>query len=92
LTDLDITRLFIVECPKCQKAVWLLSYGSYDEKAIHYCTRCDYTFATGLRGEFLGHKELAERYLQKYTHEKFYSQPAQLISNWSNYQGTFEDK
>ena len=65
MTDIDITRLLIVECPKCQKGVWLLSYGSYDEEAIHYCTRCDYTFATGSRGEFLGHQELAERYLKK---------------------------
>jgi len=65
LTDLDITRLFMVECPKCQKGVWLLSYGSYRENAIHYCWHCDYTFATDLRGELLGHLEWAKQYLDK---------------------------
>jgi len=65
LTDIDIAQLIIVDCPKCQEGVWLLSYGSYDKNAIHYCTRCDYTFATDLRGELLGHVEWAKRYLEK---------------------------
>ncbi len=65
MTEVDITGLVIVECPKCQKRVWLLSYGGYDENAAHYCKHCDYTFATDLRGKLLGHVEWAKRSLEK---------------------------
>jgi hypothetical protein len=65
LTDLDIKRLFIVDCPKCQKGAWLLTYTRYHENAVHYCGHCDYTFATDLRGELLGQVKWEKRYLEK---------------------------
>ena len=65
MTEVDITRLTIVRCQKCQRGVWLLFYGSYDEMAVHYCKRCDYTFATDLRGKLLGHIERANPALEK---------------------------
>jgi len=65
LTNLDIMRFFIVDCPKCHKGACLLSYSSYHENAVHYCGHCDYTFATDLTGELYGHIEWAKRYLEK---------------------------
>lgn len=65
MTEVDITGPIIVECPKCQKGVWLLSYGGYDENAIHYCRHFDYTFATDLRGKLLALVEWAKRSLEK---------------------------
>ena len=65
MTEVDITGPILVECPKCQKGVWLLFYSSYDENAVHYCRHCDYTFATDLRGELSGHVEWAKVYLEK---------------------------
>lgn len=65
LIEVDITRLTIVRCQKCQRGVSLLFYRSYDEIAVHYCRRCDYTFATDLRGKLLGHIERANLALEK---------------------------
>lgn len=92
MTEVDITRLTIVRCQKCQRGVSLLFYRSYDEIAVHYCRRCDYTFATDLRGKLLGHIEWAKaRLWKKYTQEKFHGQTARLITNWSNSKRISED-
>ena len=65
MTEVDITRLTIVRCQECQRGVSLLFNRSYDEFAVHYCRRCDYTFATDLRGKLLGHIERANPALEK---------------------------